>query len=72
MGCKTTNTERGAMIACSRPTSPKQCAYCKSQSNVLCDFETSPGITCDTPMCIAHTKRVAYQTDHCRIHRKES
>jgi hypothetical protein len=53
-------------IACSRVRRPKRCGWCSAEGTLLCDGVTStPGVTCDAPICREHAKHVGRDRDLC-------
>lgn len=56
-------------IVCSRGgRRGKTFCACGAESSFLCDFVTASGRTCDRPLCVKHTTRVAAGVDHCPDH----
>lgn len=45
------------------------CAFCRiTWDGLLCDFEVSPGKTCDAPMCKRHAAEVGPDRHLCPVH----
>jgi hypothetical protein len=59
----------GNAIVCSGRQRAKRCKHCGSPANLLCDFATAPGKTCDAPICPRCATPGGKNVDFCKDHR---
>lgn len=54
----------------SLPNTVEKCDYCHSKHEFLCDWEISPGVTCDKKLCRKHTGKFfgRINEDYCPEH----
>jgi hypothetical protein len=78
MPCEKADLPGGSYaIICSRGGSAKRCTYCGARASQLCDFPVlKPATlrkpahkgTCDAPLCVRCTWKIAGDGDLCRAH----
>jgi hypothetical protein len=77
--CKWINLPGGGVAHLNMGRSkPKRCKFCKTgRADRLCDFPIAVGDvghkrTCDAPMCLNCSTRVAHEVDYCPDHREKA
>jgi hypothetical protein len=68
MTCEAIKMADGTVaLACSRTARRRQCKFCGSSAELLCDYPMSDN-TCDTPLCRNCAVRKGEDIDYCPDH----
>lgn len=73
MHCEWVKVGNITAIVCSsgRKERVKKCSFCHARPGTkLCDYETTPGKTCDRLMCDKCATNVGPDRDHCPNHNR--